>query len=211
MNIQGLDVFSLLSGGQGSSDATQSVQSIFSGKQGLQGFGEALQGQIALLQQQADLAQMLPDGAIPAKIDNLQSLLGSFRQIQDGQDLASLTGENLPSVKKITEDIDLEKTLQTLRDVLQFAASAAAQITDGEGNSLSRPATPALEKLQDDLTMLDQQLAAVMAPMVTDGADIDTAQKTVFAAQANRVIPGNSEKKDPQQENLLQQTVKNLQ
>ena len=85
MNIQGLDMLSLLSGGQGSSDAAQSMQSIFSGKQALQGFGDALQGQIALLQQQADLAQMLPDGAVPAKLGNLSSLLDPFGKFRMGR------------------------------------------------------------------------------------------------------------------------------
>ena len=118
----------------------------------------------------------------------------------------------MPSVKKLTQDIDLEKTLQTLRDVLQFATSAAAQVTAGtEGSSMPGPAAPALEKLREDLTRLDQQLAAVMAPIVTGGADTDTAQKSAFAALANGVIPENTEKTGGQQENFLQQAVKSLQ
>ncbi len=209
MNSQGLGMFSMLSGGQGSSDAAPSIPAIFAGKNELQGFSDALQGQIALLQQQADLAQLLPDGAIPADDGNLQSLLGAFRQMQDGQDFAALMGDGLPSVKKMTQDIDLEKTLQALRDVLQYAASAAVQTSNPDAKRSVQLDAPDLEKLQEDLTKLDQQLAAVMAPIVTEGAE--AAQKTVAAVLTNRVIPENTEKTLLQQGNLLQQTVKSLQ
>ncbi len=102
MNIQASGLFSKFSGIDGLENMQQSLLQ-FQGVGLTEEFAAALQGQINLLQQRQDKLQLTGQQNI-----NLSQL----------QEFAAVLGKGLPEAKGVV-DIDLEKTMQALDDILK--------------------------------------------------------------------------------------------
>lgn len=112
MNVQGANILSLLSG----SDSLGNLQQSLLGKNGDEvGFASAFLGQLGLLQNGLQ-------GSGNPDLASLQDWIDSAKAGEAPADLknfAAFFGKELPPVNKLSQDIDLEDTLQTLAGVLQ--------------------------------------------------------------------------------------------
>ncbi len=168
MNVQGVNLLSLLSG---SESAGNLQQGLFGLGDGQAGFASAFLEQLGLLQEGGSA------DADKAGLNSIQDLMESVKSDQsqlDLQSFAALFGKDLPSVNKTAQDIDLEDTLQTLAGVLQQLqqletpnnvglVGAAADSQDGV--------------LGENLQTLDDELAEIDAAAIGNviGMPINTA------------------------------------
>lgn len=157
MNVQGVNLLSLLSG---SENAGNLQQGLFGLGDGQTGFASAFLEQLGLLQEGAE-ADMTQSGLSTIQ-DFMASAKGDQPQL-DLQSFAALFGKDLPSVNKTAQDIDLEDTLQTLAGVLQQlqqletpnAAEFVGPVVDSQGLAIP-------EKLQT----LDAESAEIDAAAI---------------------------------------------
>ncbi len=126
MNIQGLNPLSLLS----SADAASATAPGMAGEgANADLFSSALLNQLAQLQ-----SSLLAKGAAGSKgLAELQQQFGGLGaetlSSQNMQDFAALFGKSLPMATKLNQDINLDDTLHTLADVLQYLQGLEATTT----------------------------------------------------------------------------------
>lgn len=134
MNIQGLNLPSL------SSIAESSGAGGLPSEGGNAGMFSA-----TLLDQLAQLRSSLQNAGM-ADTAQFGGLSGGINS-QNMQEFAALFGKGLPAASKLDQDIDLDDTLQTLADVLQYLQSLETLSAAGQN-----PVLPAMPANQQDFT-----------------------------------------------------------
>lgn len=144
MNIQGLNLPSL-------SSITES-----SGAGGLPSEGgHAGMFSATLLDQLAQLRSSLQNVGMADTV-KFAGLSGGINS-QNMQEFAALFGKSLPTASKLDQDINLDDTLQTLADVLQYLQSLETLPTAGQNPVL--PAMPANQQDFADVAVDNAELA----------------------------------------------------
>jgi flagellar hook-length control protein FliK len=172
MNIQGLNPLSLLSSAEGAGSATAGLLS--EGGGGV--FSAALLEQLAQLQN-----SLLSKGAAgDAGLANLQQLGGlgaDALNSQNMQDFTALFGKSLPTATKLSQDINLDDTMQALADVLQYLQGLeAATVTEQQ-----TPVLPAISANQDNF--------AEIAAENTDTANEQAENAAMLAGMQAQPLP----------------------
>ena len=155
MNIQGANLLSLLSGSEGLDNLSQTSVGINDAQPS---FASALMEHLKLLQSASgsDLNVAAPD------ISMLQDWVDAAKSGDappDLQGFADLFGKNLPLAKKVSPDIDLEDTLQTLAGVLQ----QLQQLETGAESMPMPPITEDVDTQQPSSSEPDQQAVDAIA------------------------------------------------
>ena len=148
MNIQGLNPLSLSSVTESSGVGELPSEGGHAGM-----FSATLLDQLAQLQsslQNAGMADTAQFGGLSGGINN-----------QNMQEFAALFGKNLPTASKLDQDINLDDTLQTLADVLQYLQSLETLPAAGQNPVL--PAMPANQQDFADVAVDNAELAKQQA------------------------------------------------
>lgn len=179
MNIQGLNPLSSLFASDGATASTAGLLGE-GGSAGL--FSATLLDQLAQLQH-----NLLTKGAAGnAGLADLQQQFGGLGadalNSQNMQDFAALFGKSLPTASKLEQDINLDDTLHTLADVLQYlqsleAAPVAQQAPVLPVASANQPRFADIEV--ENAERVDQQAATVVAMLagIQTQSAVDTGNK----------------------------------
>lgn len=169
MNIQGLNPLSLLSSVDGAGASAAGL----TGEGGV--FSATLLDQLAQLQN-----SLLSKGAAgSAGLAELQQQFGALGgdtlNSQNMQDFAALFGNSLPTATKLKPDINLDDTLHTLADVLQYLQSLEAAPTAQQSPVL--PTAPENKEDLSDIAAENAELAGqqVAAAAMTAGVQVQQA------------------------------------
>ena len=167
MNFEASGLLSLLSGTNG----PKGLQTGLSAEgDSMGGFTAALMEQIELLQQPDALSATLKNFNGSENAGSLQELAGLLNDKSDAHHFAALLGKGLPADRQSGAEINLEQTLDSLREVLQHITAVtetdvAKQVEDTLQTNLSQLETESKEindKSAYVLALLDEN--SLVAP-----------------------------------------------
>lgn len=164
MNVDGLNTQTLLSNSVGLEDIQQAIlaEDTADGD-----FATALAGQLAEVQLQDPLPAELENSKgteISAPLSKLSETLQQAKQ----QKIAALTGTDLPQNQATGQEIDLQKTMQALQDVMQQISEATTFI-EKVSSTVSDAIDHVVAQLDNELSTEKQAEAVVMPGMMMSG------------------------------------------
>ena len=178
MNVEGSNLLSMLSN---SNDLEGLQQAILRPDIVGTEFSEALMQQITLLRQPAEATEIIDTQALP-------ELAETVPVIAHQQELAVSEGTNLPPAEGLGGEIDLERTIDVLQDVMQhiadvtaFIENASATVSDAIEHvmthletdlSATAPAAPVAQIVDASLPVIEELGEMRSALNIEDPAEI---------------------------------------
>lgn len=192
--MNALNLLTMLSGSIGK----ENLSPLFQGENKASGdFAETLMAQIGLLSQpQAQENLTLPMADLAELTEQLTQLTSfdSERMSSAMQEIAGLLGNKLPSSEHFDQEIDLEKTMRKLSEVLAHIEAATESLTHSTGMSgnVERAET-------DEARLLDHSAEETPAaiPVTTMPLNIiKSPDETILAVDANTKLPLENQSDD---------------
>ncbi|MBE0437411.1 MAG: hypothetical protein IBX56_16595, partial [Methylomicrobium sp.] len=185
--MNALNLLTMLSGSIGK----ENLSPLFQGENKASGdFAETLMAQIGLLSQpQAQENLTLPMADLAELTEQLTQLTSfdSERMSSTMQEIADLLGNKLPSAGHFDQEIDLEKTMRKLSEVLAHIEAATESLTHSTGMSgnVDRAETDEARLLDLSAEENPTDMPVTMMPLNI----IKNPDETILAVDANTKLP----------------------
>jgi flagellar hook-length control protein FliK len=178
MNFEVSGLVSLLSGTNG----LEGLQKDLTAEGGLiDDFTAALMEQIEMLQQPEALSSTLQNFNGFERAGSLQELAGLLNYQDGEQNFAAILGKGLPSVKQSDIEIDLEQTMDSLREILQQIGVMTATGSAKKGEDTLQKQLSQLEAEVDEITSKSANDIAMLGLDVA----VDSADEAMLPALKN--------------------------